>query len=78
MTCAPKGMLLFFCSYNYTTERLLHFADHTAGDFLSCIAGRLGVKIIRIAVYDYSPSNNIRHRKPVCSYRQIRIPLTLQ
>ena len=71
-------VLLFFCSFNYTTERLLHFADHAAGNLLSGIASRLGVEVIRIAVYDHSQSDNIRYRKPVRSYGQIRIPLTLQ
>ena len=67
-----------FCSFRYTTERLLHFADHTAGYLLSGIAGRLGAEVIGITVYDHSPSNNIRHRKPIRSHGQIRIPLTLQ
>ena len=32
-------------------QLLFPFADHTAGDFLSGIAGRLGVEVIRMAVY---------------------------
>ena len=71
-------VLLFFCIFHYTTERLLHFTDHAAGNLLSGIAGRLGVEVIGTTVYDYSPSDDIRHRKPVRSYGQIRIPLTRQ
>ena len=67
-----------FCSFRYTTERLLYFADHTAGNLFSGIAGRLGAEVIGITVYDHSPSDNIRNRKPVRSYGQIRIPLTRQ
>ena len=77
-TIQGRMVLLLFCSFNYTTKQLLNFADHAAGNFLSSIAGRLGVKVIGITVYDHSPSDNIRHRKPIRSYGQIRIPLTLQ
>ena len=69
---------VIFCSFHYTTERLLHFADYTAGNLLSGIASRLGAKVVRITVYDHSPSDNILYRKPVRSYGQIRIPLTRQ
>ena len=77
-TIQGRMVLLFFHSFHYTIERLLYFADHTAGNLLPGIAGRLGVKVIGITVYDHSPTNNIRHRKPICSYGQIRIPLMLQ
>ena len=77
-TIQVRVVLLFFRSFHYATERLLHFNNHAAGNFLSGIAGRLGMEVIGIAVYNHSPSDNIRHRKPVRSYGQIRIPLALQ
>ena len=53
-------VLLAFCSFNYTIERLLHIADHTTGDFLPCIPNRLGAKGIRITVNNDYPWTGMR------------------
>ena len=50
---------------------LSSLADHTAGNFLSGIAGRLRAEVIWIAVYDYRFSNNIMHSKPIRFYSQV-------
>ena len=50
------------------------FADHAAGDFPSCISRRLRVEVIRITVDHHGFSDNILHRKPICSNSQICIP----
>lgn len=44
---------------------LPHFADHTAGDLLSGIAGGLGTEIVRITVDHHSPANNFIHGKTI-------------
>ena len=61
-----------------TVYLLASLADHSAGDFHSSITRRLRVEVIRITVYHHSFSNNIMHRKPICSYSQICVSPTFQ
>lgn len=49
--------------------------NHTTGDFCSCITGRLGVEIIRIAVNDHCPSDDIAYPEAVGSHFQMSVPL---
>ena len=62
----PNWMVLF---------RLPRLADHAAGDFSSCVTGRLGVEVIVITMDDHSAANDFFYRKTVCSKRQICVPL---
>ena len=46
--------------------------DHAAGDFCARVACGLGMEIIRSAVDDHGPPDDIRHGKAVGQHRQIR------
>jgi len=45
---------------------LSEFANHTAGDLIAGITGRLGVKIIRCIMNDHRSADHIVKAKPVC------------
>lgn len=45
--------------------KLLIYADNATGDFSPCVACRLCVEVIWIAVNDHRPVNNLFHRKPI-------------
>ena len=64
-----------FCKKN---RKGLYFPDHAAGDLLSGITGRLGVKIIGMAVDHHRPTNDFLRRKTSCQYRKIRISTKTQ
>ena len=52
--------------------------DYAARDFSACVAGRLGREIVRPAVYDNGPAEDIRHAEAVgqhshpCEAGQVR------
>ena len=50
----------------------LHRANDTAGDFISCVSGRLSMEIIRIPMNHNGASQNIPNGKPICQHSQIR------
>lgn len=68
VTSAPDQAL--FCLIESLSS-----ADHATGDFGSCVAGRLRVKIIRAAVDNHGPPKDVLHVETVCPHREMGAPL---
>lgn len=72
-TC--KGRLSLFC---VVLSEISFSADDTAGNFRSCIAGRLRTKMIRAIVNHHSSPDNILHTETICTHSQMRAAMVLQ